>query len=496
MNDPPLPQHSAPRIRLAFTLAVLLVAALAALALVQSAVNGASRNADPQLPTAALEKFGDAATPSPPLPGERAGVRGLKRTGPSSPRRLSGKVGVTGTAPAHPIATGWPNLFGPTHDSRTPQPIHVAWSAAGPPELWRLPIGAGYSSPIVVGDRVILLHRLENEEVVSCLSADTGRSLWEHRYPTSFVCGSHYTSGPYSTPASDGERVVTLGAQGQLHCLRLADGRVLWQRETSAEFRVEPDIFGVGHSPLIVGGRAILNIGGRAPQSGIIAFDAASGAIVWQATDHGPSYATPQPALIHGRERLFVLTKSGLVMLDPQVGRVFWEVPYSTRIPDGYAAVTPVVSGDLVFVSLFGRGSLCLRVHEDDSYSTLWDDRRRLTSQYNPVLTADGCVYGVHSTDKSFRCLDLGSGEVRWRWKTPLGRSTHLIAGRHILLFGEFGELGVIDVDARQPVARAMTTRSLFDGERCFSAPALCDGRLYLRNERELVCLDLRPAAQ
>ncbi len=389
-------------------------------------------------------------------------------------------------------AADWPNLFGPTHDSRSPQVIRSDWPSEGLPEAWRVPIGAGYSSPIVVGDRVLLLHRVADEEVVACLYASSGDSVWEHRYPTTFVCGSRYTHGPYSTPASDGECVVTLGAQGQLHCLDVADGSVLWEHETGEEFGVAKDIFGAGHSPLIWKDRVILNVGGKDSASGVVAFELSTGDIAWRAAGEGPSYATPLPATIHGRERLFVLTKAGLAMLDPADGRVFWTAPYTTNIPDAYAAVTPVVWDDLVFASLFGRGSMCLRVHSDDSYETVWDDRRRLTSQYNPVLCADGRLYGTHVTDKSFRCLDLESGEVLWRWKSPLARSTHLIAGGQILLFGEFGELGLIDLDARQAVERATTT-SVFDGERCFSAPALANGFLFLRNEKELVCLDLRP---
>jgi outer membrane protein assembly factor BamB len=399
----------------------------------------------------------------------------------------------SGAESAAASAAGWPNLFGPTHDSRSPEVIRSDWPSEGLPEAWRVPVGTGYSSPIVVADRVVLLHRVADEEVVSCLDASSGDNVWERRYPTTFVCGSHYTHGPYSTPASNGERVVTLGAQGQLHCLDLAGGGVLWERDTSGEFRVAKDIFGVGHSPVIWKDRVILNVGGTDAASGVVAFELSTGHIAWRAAGEGPGYATPLPATIHGRERLFVLTKAGLVMLDPADGRVIWEAPYTTSIPDAYAAVTPVVWEDLVYVSLFGRGSMCLRVRPDDTHETVWDDRRRLTSQYNPVLCADGCLYGIHVTDKSFRCLDLQSGEVLWRWKSPLARSTHLIAGGQILLFGEFGELGLIDLDARQAVERAMTTTSVFDGERCFSAPALANGFLYLRNEKELVCLDLRP---
>ena len=386
----------------------------------------------------------------------------------------------------------WPNLFGPNHDNRSDCAVNVDWNSERPPELWRIPIGTGYSSPIVIGRRVIVLHRLEDEEIVSCLDADSGETQWEHRYPTSFTCGSHYTSGPYSTPAANENCVVTLGAQGQLHCLDLETGNVLWQHDTVARFQVALDIFGAGHSPLIWNDRAILNIGGSVPQSGIIAFDLSLGRVHWQATGDGPSFATPVPLVIHGEDRMLVLTQQALVMLDPHSGGVLDRYEISSSIPDGYNAVTPVVWQDLVLVSVFGEGSVCLRIADDDRLVEQWTDKRALTSQYNPILVHDGFVYGVHALDKSFRCVELASGKLKWRSKSPLARSTQLIAGNQILLFGEFGELGALDLDPDVCTQRALTAGSVFDGERCFSAPALCDGRLYLRNEQWLVCLDLQ----
>jgi outer membrane protein assembly factor BamB len=321
-----------------------------------------------------------------------------------------------------------------------------------------------------------------------------GSPLWEHRYATSFVCGSHYTSGPYSTPASDGKRVFTLGAQGQLHCLELETGALVWGRSTSKEFEVLPDIFGAGHSPLLWQGKVILNIGGTVPDSGIVAFDQQTGEVVWSATGHGAGFATPMPATLWGTDHLFVLTRVGLVSVDPANGQVRWEIPYETRMPDAANAVTPVVHGNLVFVSVFGCGAMCLAIAEDGGYTKLWEDNRTLSSQYNPILAVDGYLYGVHSTDKSLRCVEMRTGNLQWRYKSHLYRSTQVIADGRILVFGEHGHLATLDVDPQEARVRSRTTESLFSGERCFAAPAIAEGRLYLRNEQELLCLDLRPS--
>ena len=389
--------------------------------------------------------------------------------------------------------TDWPNLFGPHHDSSTGQPINTRWPDSGPPELWRTAIGTGYSSPVVSHDRAIVAHRIGDEELVSAFDAASGTPLWEHRRPTSFECGSHYTNGPYSTPAISGDQLISLGAQGRLECLNVETGELLWFRETGDEFQVPTDVFGAGHSPRIFGGLAILNIGGTTPESGIVAFDMQSGDVRWQATSHGASFATPVLAELHGRERLVALTADALVVLDPADGRTVSEFACRSNVPDAYTAVTPVVFDNLILVSIFGYGSVCLEIRPDESLNALWEDRRTLTSQYNPLLCADGAVYGIHATDKSFRCIDLRTGQLHWRWKSSLGRSTHLIAGDQILLFGEFGELAAIQRNPVECVPTATVTPTLFDGERCYSAPALAEGLLYVRNEAELVCIDLRP---
>ncbi|MEZ6066797.1 MAG: PQQ-binding-like beta-propeller repeat protein [Planctomycetaceae bacterium] len=400
---------------------------------------------------------------------------------------------TVGTADAKDV---WPNLFGPQHNSEAPdvERTPAPWPEDGPRELWRVPSGAGYSSPIVWGDTVIHCERVDDEELVIALALDDGQPRWEHRYRTDFVCGSHYTNGPYATPATDGELVFTLGASGQLHCLRLADGEVVWHRDLASEFQVATEIFGMGHSPLLWGDKLILNVGGAVPDSGVIAFDKRTGDIIWQATDDRFSYATPQPARIHDRDWLFVLTRSGLVLLDPETGSEQWTIPYLCKMPDAYAAVTPLVHGDVVMISILGTGTKAIRVLPDGKYEELWESKRNLTSQYTPLICVDGFVYGVHALDNSFRCVDLLSGELKWRWKSDLQNCKAIRVGSRLVLFGEYGHLGLIDLNPEQLVQHSLTAQSMLaDDSRCYSAPALAGDRLLLRNESALVCVQLPP---
>jgi outer membrane protein assembly factor BamB len=284
-----------------------------------------------------------------------------------------------------------------------------------------------------------------------------------------------------------------MGAEGEFVCLSLETGELLWRRQTSEEYGVPRDVFGVGHSPLLFEDLVILNIGGTIGESGIVAFDQATGAPRWSATRDGPSYATPVVARVYGRELLFVLTKAGLNALDPRTGEHFWFVEYQSQIADTATAVTPLVYGDIVLISVFGTGTQCLRVREQGPPETLWQDKRTLTSQFTPLSCVDGYVYGVHSLDQSFRCIELTSGRVQWRRKTDLRRCTHLVSDGRLWLYGEQGHLGLWDVDPGDCQERGLTAEPLLAGP-CFSAPALCRGRLLVRNERELACFDVRRA--
>lgn len=386
----------------------------------------------------------------------------------------------------------WPNLFGPTHDSVVHDPIHTEWPDEGPPLVWEIECGEGYSSPIVWADKMVFMHRIGDEELIECRTATAGELIWAHRYPTSFECKSHYTNGPYSTPATDGELLFTIGAQGQLYCLTLENGDVVWQRDLKQEYELPERIFGVGHSPLIWGDKLILNVGGTQPGTGIIALSKFTGDLIWSSTDQGASYATPQPARIHGTDYLFVLTQEGCVSLNPETGEEYWSLPFQVSVPDAENAVTPVVYGDMLLISAHGTGTACLRILKDGSYEEIWRDKRNLTSQYTPMLCIDGYVYGVHTGDFSLRCIELTSGKIQWRERTELKRATDVVAGNRIILFGEFGHLAAIEPAPEECRFTSMTAESLFAGNHCFSAPAVSEGLIFLRDEERVACYDLR----
>lgn len=401
---------------------------------------------------------------------------------------------------AAPASAGWPRLLGPNRDGVSAETGLVdRWPAAGPLVLWEVDVGTGYSSPVAVEDTVVLLHRLGNEEHIQFFEAATGKLRVDFAYPTSYVCPyDHYSEGPYSTPLIEEGRVYTLGAQGQLHCLSLTDGACLWQRRLHEDFQVAPRPYPVAASPWIDGDVLVFNLGAVDEKTGIIGLDKNTGETRWTATRELASCATPIGATIHGQRHVFVFTDRSLVSLDPRDGRVRWAVEHFCRAPDSTNATSPIVWNDLVLaVSGPGPGALCLRVLPDGTYEQVWHDRRVLDSQFNSLITIDGFVYGFSTKRQggaALRCVEFATGRLRWQWQSDLGRGQGLAADGRLLLLGEDGHLAMLDVNPDAPVVRALTDEPILQAPT-YSSPALRHGRLYVRNEHKLQCLDLRASA-
>jgi len=392
------------------------------------------------------------------------------------------------------VAADWPCRFGPNHDSTSSElNINTHWPGAGPPVNWRRSVGRGYSSPVVAGGKLVLFHRIDDEEIVECLDGKSGDSLWESRTPTAYRCPVAYSDGPYSTPSIADGRIYAWGAEGRLRCLAMKDGALIWERDLATDYRAKPaGFYPVAASPLVEGDRLILPVGGEETEAGIVALDVATGRTIWKATSEPAGYSSPVAATIHGRRYLFVFTAAGLVSLSPTDGHVHWSIPFAAKNAEIVNATTPIVSGDIVFVSGYSLGNLCLRIREDGSYEELWRDKRRhLDSQYNNLIVRDGHVFGF-ATDHSLRCLDLLTGEIAWQLKSSLSRGSSLAVGDRLIVLGERGHLGAIDFAPVEPREIVETKESLTGGEVCFSSLALNGGLLYVRTEKEVICLDLK----
>jgi outer membrane protein assembly factor BamB len=397
---------------------------------------------------------------------------------------------ITIAISAQVAAEDWPQFLGPERNGIYHGPtLAETWGATGPRVVWRKSVGAGFSGPVVAQGRLILFHRVSNNEVVEAFDARTGASLWRYAYPTSYRDDFGFDEGPRAVPVVANGIVYTFGAEGQLHAISLADGKGIWSEDTRARFSVPKGFFGAAGSPLVEDGRVIANIGG--PTAGIVAFDAKTGKLLWKMTKDQASYSSGIGATIGGRRYAIFLTRNGLVGLDPAAGSVQFQRAWRARQAASVNVATPVVIGDLIFLSAeYGPGAGVLRF-DGSKLVDVWASDEILSNHYATSVYHDGFMYGFHGRQEfgpSLRAVELRTGKVRWN-EDQFRAGTVTLAGNRLLILRESGELVIAAAspDAFRPLARAQVLPSTV---RAY--PAIADGFLYVRNEDTLVCLDLR----
>ena len=388
------------------------------------------------------------------------------------------------------VPADWPQFFGPDRNGVYRGPaISEKWPAGGPRVVWQKQVGQGFSGPVVAEGRVILFHRVSDREVLESFDARTGAAQWQYGYPTSYRDDFGFDEGPRAVPVVANGVVYTFGAQGQLHAVSLKTGTKLWSEDTMRRFSVPKGFFGAGGSPLIEGGKVIANVGGKG--AGIVAFDAKTGKVLWTATDDEASYSSGTIAIIGGRRSAVFLTRTGLAGLDPATGQVQFQRRWRSRQAASVNAATPLVIGDLIFISAeYGPGAGVLRV-EGSMLTELWASDEVLSNHYATSVYRDGFLFGFHGRQEfgpSLRAVELRTGKVRWS-QDKFNAGSVMLAGDRLLILRESGELILAEAspDAFRPIARAQILPATV---RAF--PALADVLLYVRNEKTLIALDLR----
>ena len=396
-------------------------------------------------------------------------------------------------------ARDWPQYLGPTRNGIYSGPaLADTWPSGGPRVVWKRDVGQGFSGPVVADGRVILFHRLGGREVVEALDPATGATRWRYDYPTTYRDDFGFDEGPRAVPVVVNGKIYTFGAEGQLHAIDLAAGKKIWSVDTMRRFGVRKGFFGAAGSPLVEDGRVIANIGGKdgARGAGVVAFNADTGAVMWTATDDEAGYSSPVGATLGGKRHAVFFTRNGLVGLDPATGAVLFQKRWRSRSASSVNAATPVVVGDLIFVSAtYETGAAVLRVKGSD-LTELWSSDDVMSNHYATTVHAKGILYGFHGRQEftpSFRAVDLNTGKVRWS-EEKFKAGTVTLAGDQLLILRETGELilAAATPDAFRPLARAQILPATVRAN-----PAVADGFLYARNsdtrDNTLVCIDLRP---
>jgi outer membrane protein assembly factor BamB len=390
-------------------------------------------------------------------------------------------------------AADWPQFLGPTRNGvYAGDPLPPSWPKEGPPLIWQKQIGQGFSGPAISAGQLILFHRQNDRECVDCLDAVRGTALWHFEYPTAYHDDFGFDEGPRATPTIDHAKVYTFGAEGALHCLDLATGKMLWSVSTKDQFHTPKGFFGAACSPLVVGGKVLANIGG-ANGCGIVALNQDTGRLLWHATDDEASYSSPVSASLDAKPSALFFTRDGLVGLDPNAGQVRFTFHWRSRNQASVNAATPLVIGDSVFLSAsYGTGAVLLRIH-GNNLEKIWASDDVLSNHYSTSVYHDGFLFGFHGRQEFgqvLRCVEVRTGKIRWT-KEGFGAGTLLLAGDKLLVLKETGELVMLTAspDQYQELARAQILSS---GVRPY--PALANGLYFARSKDKLVCLDVSGA--
>jgi len=390
-------------------------------------------------------------------------------------------------------AADWPQFLGPTRNAvYSGTPLANSWPSEGPPVVWRAAVGEGYSSPVISDGRLILAHRVGDELLVSCYAMLTGQTNWSSRFPMKFRDGEGGDSGPRPTPTIKGERVFVCNTDGFLICLDLKHGATIWSRKTRSQFKSEATWHGSVSSPLVTDRAVIIQVGGT-NSAGVVAFDGATGDVLWKALNEKASASSPVLATFDGKPQLLVITRTAVHALNPETGSDYWSFPTRKQSTGNLYAASPVVFGDHLFVGGgYGLGARLLRM-ENDSPKKLWHLDDALSTLYANAIHDGGFLYGFHGhpglpEGRRFRCIEVASGKVVWE-QVQSGSGTVTRVGENLLMLLDTGEL----VLARAtPKGLQVKSRAQIVGRPTRSYPAIVNGYAFIKGPKELVCLDLR----
>lgn len=388
----------------------------------------------------------------------------------------------------------WPQFLGPQRNGISSETGLVdSWPEGGPKKAWRAPGGVGMSGLVVDQGNVLTLVQREGKQWLVALDAKSGQPRWQTALAPAFTNGRG--NGPRATPAIAGSRVFAFTGEGILAAVQLSDGKLLWSHNLVEELHGEPAEYGMACSPLVVGANVIVTVG--APQATLAALNVATGKLAWTAGDEATGYSSPALLEVGGKRQVVAFTGSAVLGLSGDTGSELWRFPFVTDFDCNVA--TPVSIAGQVFVSAGeNHGSALLKLQpQGDKFEvdTVWESlgpKSTLRNEWQTSVVLDGYLYGFDNVGGAgpvthLTCVNAATGERAWQ-QPRFGKGNLIAADGKLLISTMAGELVLVRATPKkfEELGRAVvlgTTRQ---------APALADGLVYLRDDREIVCLDLR----
>ena len=388
-----------------------------------------------------------------------------------------------------PVVTDWPQWRGPERNGISKETgLLKQWPVGGPQRLWRVTsLGAGYGSIATKGERIFVQMAVGRQSAVAALDRSNGRIVWSRALGN--AGNNDRGPGPRSTPTIDGDRVYALTELGDLACLNITDGTVVWQRNILRDFRAENINWHLSESPLVDGDRVIVTPGGR--DASVVSLDKTTGKTIW--TSRGLSdpagYSSVIVADVGGVRTLMTFTAQAGVGIRASDGKPMWSYP---RAANGIANIaTPVFSNGRVFyTSGYDTGGALLRltaqggeVKAAEAYFT-----RDMKNHHGGVVLVEGYLYGFN--DSILTAIHFETGKMAWRDRS-VGKGSLTYADGHLYVLSESDHIAL--VEATPAGYREKGHFEIPDsGYPSWAHPVVSGGRLYLRNQSSLAAFDIK----
>ena len=402
--------------------------------------------------------------------------------------------------PLRAATSDWPQWHGPNRDCVAAAGAPVPTSL--PKELkslWKIPVGGGFSAPVVAGGKLVYLDENGDKEVAHLLDAATGKEIWS--MPFSDRSGDEWGAGPRATPIMDGDRVYVQSTSGEFRCLKLADGKTIWgvsfEKDFGVKFLGSKANSGTAtrrgnNGSGVVDGNAVIVPVGSTEGASLVCFDKLTGKLLWKAGDDEAAYSSLIVATLAGVKQVVAFTATALVGVDRQTGKLLWRVPLKSGA--NRHACTPVIAGDTVTVASQTIGLVCTKIVKGAASveaAVAWANKDLKINLATPALA--GQYFYTQGADKDFVCVDAKIGVVKWS-QAGFGTgkrdyASTIVVGKNLLVLTEDGQLLLL---AANPEKYTELGRlQVCGGTWCF--PAYANGHLFVRDTRELSCLSLFP---
>lgn len=400
------------------------------------------------------------------------------------------------------FASDWPQWRGPDRTGFAPagEKAPASLPADGKP-VWKIPVGEGFASPVVAAGKVFYLANVVTDEWVFAADAASGKEIWKAKLFASHKDG--FGIGPRCTPVVDGKLLFVQSCKGEFQCLNAEDGKQIWRKNFVEDFgaiytgekgqAAGGSRHGNAGSPVVDGPNIIVLVGSPKGAS-VVCFKKDTGGVVWKSENDQTAYAPPFIATLAGVKHVLVFTVDGLIGLDTADGKLLWRVPLKTNF--GRHVTIPTVVDNIVMVASHQVGLVATRIKKDASgikAEPAWTMAEMKINFASPVIIGKH-LYGVGPA-KNVVCIDTEKGTLAWE-KTGVINSTpdkahasFLVLGTNILMLNDSGQLILFAADPKE--FKEVSRMQVCGFNWC--NPAYVDGNLYVRDNKELQCVNLLP---